>query len=305
MIIIYSLIAVYLLIGLIYTIYQYATSLEPIKNVFLNILVSPILLPDILYNSYKFAKLKRVGVDDLLQNKKAVILTLDQTLLDMFPAINKCIIDAALTIDTYIFTNELPKGLTIERTWEYIFNKYTPNTLKSPSQMVEYTERSFYKYYDEISYPQNLIFELDSFREQNIKVGLVSSFNREITEKILLRLGLSGAFDVQVTKEDVDSNFPESDLLKTAVEKLECNLSEVLGVSGDRLAILAFEKAKIDVVVYSSDSIDTDEYFTKHPVVSSIEDLYDVLANTDRKEFNYFMKNPEEAKKLISQYEAL
>ena len=146
----------------------------------------------------------------LIENKKAILVDLDGTLMNSEPIHAKALALALLEINIKMTPEELEKnyaGLCDHEVWEKILKK---DGLLSYEKMSEKKNHYFEKIVDELSPEEleKLITKgvknfLKKLKRSGKKIGLVTSSGKKQTDCIIKKLKAKDLFDVVTTVEDI------------------------------------------------------------------------------------------------------
>ncbi|MEM4461043.1 MAG: HAD family phosphatase, partial [Nanopusillaceae archaeon] len=166
-----------------------------------------------------------------LRNIKGVFIDLDGTLINSLPVYAETyrILFEKLNIKTdenFIKNN----GESPEELAKKIYEKYLKNYGITYENFFKMRNEILEKNIDKIKFnlgSKELLFFL---KEKNYKIGIVTSSNRDFTEKVLKNLGLENFFDIIITSDDVKNTKPDPEPYILAVKKLNLLAGECLAI---------------------------------------------------------------------------
>lgn len=134
-------------------------------------------------------------------------------------------------------------GVGVERNWPILVKKYGIKTDKSWEELGVQTQREFLSRLNKVNLRKGFKQLVRDLKQKNIKIGLATSNDWWVVEKIFDKFGLESLFDCVVTMEEVANSKPSPDLFfavadKMGVEPKKCVVFEdsQSGVEAARLA---------------------------------------------------------------------
>lgn len=176
---------------------------------------------------------------------KALLFDLDGTLVDSEPLKGQ-----ALALATKHFGGDVSSEIykdVMGKTWEEVTQYFFSNS--GISVTLDLFDPVFRKHYDELlnsnlTEKEGLRSFLEFSKSTKIKMGLVTSASKWMTEKILKQLSLSHFFDVIVTREDVALHKPNPEAYLLALKKLDVSPSDSVVFEDSESGVLAAQAAK-------------------------------------------------------------
>ena len=94
--------------------------------------------------------------------------------------------------------------------------------------------------------PNDGLFDLlNSIKEDDLQIGLVTSSGKEVADKIMGLFGLSSYFDVIITGDDVKNKKPDKEPYMLAMKKLSVECSECIAIEDSKKGIMSAKAAGI------------------------------------------------------------
>jgi HAD superfamily hydrolase (TIGR01509 family) len=191
----------------------------------------------------------------ILLGKKAVLFDLDGTVADTEPIWRIALTNVLTPINLGWFDyDELPFGITTEQKLKYILTRYKEYVeekqdvkalvLKANAEFIKILET--YDLDTKDGFWQ-LAFELKE--QKQLKLGLVTNTPRNLTEKVLTKLGISQTFDIIVTGDEVKKLKPDPEIYNLAAKKLNLNPEEILVFEDSPTGAASADKAKMSLIV--------------------------------------------------------
>lgn len=134
---------------------------------------------------------------------------------------------------------------------------------------------------DEITVKNTVLFDdtidtLKKLKENDIKIGIVSSRMGERIIKILNHLDCYQYIDYVIGYENVSTHKPDPEGLNMAIEYFNCDKEEVLYVGDNYIDARAAENANIDFIAVTTGTTSKDE-FEKYNHIKIVEKLSKIL----------------------------
>ena len=134
---------------------------------------------------------------------------------------------------------------------------------------------------DEITVKNTVLFDdtidtLKKLKENDIKIGIVSSRMGERIIKILNHLDWYQYIDYVIGYENVSTHKPDPEGLNMAIEYFNCDKEEVLYVGDSYIDATAAENANIDFIAVTTGTTSKDE-FEKYNNIKIVEKLSKIL----------------------------
>lgn len=136
--------------------------------------------------------------------------------------------------------------------------------------------------HDELAEEYDRVEEaVKALKDRGIKLGVVTSKRRIMTERSLKLIGLYDFMDVVITPEDTDKHKPNSEPLLLACKKLNLSPEEVIMV-GDSIYDVQCGKnagSKTCIVTYSLFSLDELKSYNPEYIIDNLTELVSIIDN--------------------------
>ena len=177
---------------------------------------------------------------------RAVLFDLDGTLADTVPLILRCFRHTMLTHRGH----ELPDHMwipTIGRPLRAVMAEFATDAAESERMLNTYVEFQRTVHDEMVGGFPGAAETITALRARGVKVGVVTSKGREMTDRTIGRCGLTDALDVLVTAHDVTHGKPDPEpvLLALARLGLEGKGEEVLFVGDSIFDLIAGRAAGV------------------------------------------------------------
>jgi HAD superfamily hydrolase (TIGR01509 family) len=138
--------------------------------------------------------------------------------------------------------------------------------------MIEETEL---KAATEVTIYPGAVDTLQKLRSRSMKIGLVTNNGRKGTDLTLSRFGLTGLFDIVVTRDDCVDMKPDPEPVLKVLEGLNLKASEVVMVGDGVIDILGARAAGVQSVAVATGPIPADQLVEAQPdyLLGSVNDL--------------------------------
>lgn len=250
----------YLTLGFIYAMYIWLFAGDPWYAIPVNIVGGPIVFVREIIRAYAR---RRVSVVEMFAKKKAVIFDLDGTIIDSQPFKDKAMDNILKTINAGWVTREYSHGLNEIEKWDYTLkHEKEINTKFTVQELADHTKKEYLKIYTEVE-PLPGFWDFMHYlkKEKNMKVGLATNSDREVTNTVLKRMGAENVFDFTIAGDEVKKRKPNPEIYKRALKEMGLKSSEVLVFEDSVVGATASDKAGLDTIVVW-DGVDSpqDEY---------------------------------------------
>jgi len=146
----------------------------------------------------------------------------------------------------------------------------------TPEQVEEFTRMMLdHKFTDKIPLLPNVENLLGEIKRRELKMALCSNNFHSDLEKIIVRQGLEGCFDVIVGEDDVLKKKPAPDMILRALEVLGFEREEVILIDDSSTGIKAGKSAGIKVLATATGIQDVDTLWRFEPdrVVADLTEI--------------------------------
>ncbi len=210
---------VYLGIGFIYALYIWLFAGDPWTAIPLNTIGGPI---NIIYQTVRAFRRRKIEIYDLFRGKKAVIFDMDGTIIDSLPLHDQAV---SLVLEE-IGAGEVPRdyepGLNNKEQWEHILGTNPDiNTKLSVAELVARTKSKYLELHKDVEARDGFWSLARYLKEKGFKLSLVTNTDRDVTDLLLKRLGADqGVFDIVITGDEVKKKKPSPEIYKKALKTL-------------------------------------------------------------------------------------
>ena len=196
----------------------------------------------------------------------------------------------------------LDTDLLLVLTWTDLYKKYRPNDIPRLDEVVKFsgppikeslantfpnvdldvlykdfneTSRPYYdKYVTTYPYGKELIKEL---KNRGIKVGVVSSKHRIPALHSFDLVGLSDAFDIVITADDVSKQKPSPEGILKALSTLSLDKKDVLYIGDNTVDYLTAKGAGVDVMLVTWGPRKLDKNITPTYYIDDYRNFFEVI----------------------------
>ncbi|KKU23238.1 MAG: Beta-phosphoglucomutase [Microgenomates group bacterium GW2011_GWC1_46_15] len=180
----------------------------------------------------------------------AVIFDLDGTLIDCEKQWGSAFVEVLKSLE-YNSSNKQPQtgGVSVKKNWEDLLRRLGINTNKSLDELELMTLNNYVKTIPSISLKPGAIDFIKSLKDDGTRVGLATSTEWWVVEKIFERLRFEGIFDAVVTGEETSNKKPLPDSFLLAADKLGLASQDCLVVGDSQSDVEAAHAAGMKVIV--------------------------------------------------------
>lgn len=208
----------------------------------------------------------------------AFLFDLDGTLVDSEPLKGK-----ALALSIKYFGGDVEPEIykdVMGKSWEQVTQHFFSRSGVTVS--LDIFDSIFRKHYEELLdstliEKEGLRSFLEISRSMQIKMALVTSASKWMTDKILEKLSLSHFFDVIVTKEDVLQHKPHPEAYLLALKKLNVLPSDAVVFEDSESGALAAQAAKCRFIFVQHEFNQQHSFEGAYQVIDSFKELAEVL----------------------------
>jgi phosphoglycolate phosphatase len=207
------------------------------------------------------------------ENIDAMIFDFDYTLADSSKGVKECINYALKKLELPPVSDEILNqtiGLSLQDTFEYLSNE---KDIKRGSEFA----RLFVEKADLVMADLTYIFEnvaglLKKLKEDNIKLGIVSTKFRYRIESILYREKMLNLFSVIIGGEDVVRNKPDPEGLRTAIKKLDVSPLKSVYIGDSIVDAETAKRANIPFIAVLT-GVTSKEAFAEYSILGIVDRL--------------------------------
>ena len=182
----------------------------------------------------------------------AVIFDLDGTILEdedeYGKAFNKVL--KSLGVDSKTLTPQI-RGIGVKENWPGLIKKYGIQTNKSVEELAKITQEAYLLEINTVTVRTGFEDFVHDLKDGGVQIALATSNTREVTEKILKRVGIEGVFDIITTVEEVAFSKPDPGLFIRAADRLGAEREECLVIEDAPSGVAAAKLAGMKVIAIS------------------------------------------------------
>ena len=191
----------------------------------------------------------------IIDGKRAVFFDLDGTIVDTEPLWERAF-ETVLQLYNADFVgyDELPDGATVPQKWEYIIhtNAEYLSGIPNVAELSRLTHTEYLKIVE-----NSLLEARPGFWDlaaklkvdKNLKIALVTNSTKEITQKVLSKIGVASTFDLVVTGDEVKKAKPAPEIFLKAAKTLNVKPAEVLVFEDSLAGASSAVNAGMDLIV--------------------------------------------------------
>lgn len=197
------------------------------------------------------------------QDKKGVVFDMDGTVVDSVDVWTESFAAVLETMEAYWVNPSLPemRGQTDVEKWHYILDTQGVKTPHTAKELAALTHDEFLKRLDLLEIKEgfwSFVYELKE--EKKFKIGMTTNTVREVTTRVIQKLGLAKIFDVVVTGDEVKNPKPDPEIYRLVSKKLGLPPNKLLVFEDSVAGAESAAKAGMDVFVIWSGETAQDEY---------------------------------------------
>ncbi|GIW69283.1 MAG: hypothetical protein KatS3mg101_0030 [Patescibacteria group bacterium] len=279
---------VYVLFGIIYTVYVLTRRPLSIFLIPINILGGPILVIHYFVKYYikKEYSPARIRHKDILKDKKAAFFDLDGTIWASDHIWIDCIAEVAREngLGEIDILSTYAPGADLKKRWKVLqaYNGFKMPEKKNATLLAKETENKMVEYIKK-SESLELIpgfIDISYFLkvEKDLKLALITNSSKEVTEAFVEKTGTGNTFDLILTGNDVRKEKPSPQIFLKAARKLHISPREVLVFEDSLSGSKAAARAGMDqIIIWRNDTPQTDYYGKIFGFFPDFEELDEIL----------------------------
>ncbi len=204
----------------------------------------------------------------------AVIFDLDGTLVNSEIAWGKAFVNVLAKLGVKA-ENSHPQitGVSIKPNWVGLIGKYKINTKFNLDELEAFTLAELERHIDDIQLNDGALELIGDFKDLGYQIGLATSTNWTVVEKIFDSLDLHDIFDSVTTGEEVDSPKPSPDIFLVAAGKLGVEPADCLVIEDSLAGVTAAIEANMKVIAVSPDDDESGELENANFVVENFSKI--------------------------------
>lgn len=137
----------------------------------------------------------------------------------------------------------LSGGIGVKKEWENLIQKYQIKTDKTSDELTALTQAAYLKKLSGVTLKDGFVDFVEGIKEAGMLVGLATSNDWGVLEKVFEMFDIQKYFDAIVTIEEVLAPKPAPDLFLRTAEKLDVPDSECVVIEDSDAGIAAAKEA--------------------------------------------------------------
>lgn len=204
----------------------------------------------------------------------AVIFDLDGTLVDSEVAWGKAFTQVLQKLGVKI-NNLHPQttGVSVKSNWHDLIEKYNIKTDFGVVELERFTLREFENHAEDINLMDGVLEFIGDLKDSGYLLGLATSTNWTIVDKVFDSLNLHDIFDCITTGEEVDNPKPFPDIYLVAAEKLGVNPGDCLVIEDSAPGVTAAVEANMKVIAISDNDDEKGELENANLIVENFSKI--------------------------------
>jgi len=189
-------------------------------------------------------------------NIKAIIFDLNGTILtdedEYGRAFNKVLESLGVTSQ-----NEIPHitGVGLKENWKEFIKKFDIKTEKTVDELVKETQLVYTQSLNKVTLKKGFLDFVTRMRNEGIKIGLATSNDRMILERVFINFDIQKYFDAIVTSDDVKINKPNPEIFSLCANKLNVDYDECVVFEDSQAGVDAANKIGMFVIGVARDTL--------------------------------------------------
>lgn len=204
----------------------------------------------------------------------AVIFDLDGTLVDSEVAWGKAFTQVLQKLGVKI-NNLHPQttGVSVKSNWHDLIEKYNIKTDFGVVELERFTLRELENHAEDINLMDGVLEFIGDLKDSGYLLGLATSTNWTIVDKVFDSLNLHDIFDCITTGEEVDNPKPFPDIYLVAAEKLGVNPGDCLVIEDSAPGVTAAVEANMKVIAISDNDDEKGELENANLIVENFSKI--------------------------------
>lgn len=204
----------------------------------------------------------------------AVIFDLDGTLVDSEIAWGKAFSHVLKKIGVNVESSHpQTTGISIKPNWHELIEKYSIKTEFTLNELEMFTLKELENHVEDINLMDGALEFIGDLKDSGYQLGLATSTNWTIVDKVFDRLGLHDVFDSVTTGEEVDYPKPFPDIYLVAAEKLGVDPIDCLVIEDSAPGVTAAVEANIKVIAVSDNDDEKGELDKANLIVENFSKI--------------------------------
>ncbi len=168
-------------------------------------------------------------------------------------------------------------GISMEENWKTLLERENIKTEKTVSELVDLTLNEYLNQLDKIILRDGTKEIFDRLVSQGIRIALGTSTDRDITSKILNKLGIQDNFEIIICGDDVEKRKPAPDIFLKVLDKLNLKSDDCMVIEDTPSGIKAANSAGIKVVVMNWENNFSDDPKGADFVANSFKEVEEII----------------------------
>jgi HAD superfamily hydrolase (TIGR01509 family) len=210
----------------------------------------------------------------MISKYSAIIFDLDGTLIESETLWGKAFVRVMESLGVKA-ENDHPGqiGVSIKPNWQHVIQKYDIKTTKTLDELEVLTYAEFEKLIPYVYLKDGAIDFIEDLKENGYDIGLATSTNWTIVEKILDHFQIHYLFNAVTTGEEVASPKPSPEIFILTADKLGIDPEHCLVIEDSPSGVEAAIEAGMKVIAISSDGDEEDKLEKADLVVEDFSEI--------------------------------
>lgn len=145
-------------------------------------------------------------------------------------------------------------GIGVAENWPRLLAKYKIDTNKTVEELASMTQNAYLTRLGEIQLKEGFENFIEDLKDNEIKIGLATSNDWWVVEKVFDEVGIEGIFDSVTTGEEVMNKKPSPDIFLVAAEKLGVDPADCVVFEDSEAGVEAAHAAGMKVIAIARNS---------------------------------------------------
>lgn len=204
----------------------------------------------------------------------AVIFDLDGTLVDSEIAWGKAFVDVLQKLGVKVESSHpQTTGVSIKPNWSRLFKEYNIKTDLTLDELETLTLIELEKHVGDINLMDGALEFIGDLKDSGYQIGLATSTNWSVVDKIFDSLNLHDIFDSVTTGEEVTNPKPLPDIYLVAAEKLGVEPADCLVIEDSVPGVTAAVEANMKVIAVSETDDEKEELGNANLIVENFSKI--------------------------------
>lgn len=204
----------------------------------------------------------------------AVIFDLDGTLVDSEVAWGKAFTHVLEKLGVKVETSHPQRtGISVKPNWHELIEKYNIKTDFSVDELETFTLKEVENHVQDMNLMDGALEFIGDLKDSGYQLGIATSTNWTIVDKVFDSLNLHDIFDSVTTGEEVDNPKPFPDIYLVAAEKLGVEPSDCLVIEDSAPGVTAAVEANMKVIAISDNDDERGELENANLIVENFSKI--------------------------------